>query len=330
MMTHTYNITGMTCNGCVAKAKSLLSAVAGVENVSIDLAKGEATLDMKKHVPTTELKSVLKDYKYKIEKKKVSHAMNQPAAKAENESTHTHVHKTSNNSDGKYYCPMHCEGDKMYDKPGDCPVCGMSLEKVPSAPSTSERAGGEVTKYTCPMHPEIIRDAPGSCPICGMDLVPMQPIAEEENKTYNELLKKFRIAVAFTIPILIIAMSDMIPDNPLLKMLSQEKWNWIQMVLSIPVVFYAGWMFFKRAWKSVITWNLNMFTLIGIGTGVAFLFSVIAMLFPGIFPNQFKTESGTVFVYFEAATVILALVLLGQLLEARAHSRTSGAIKELL
>lgn len=329
-MTHTYNITGMTCNGCVAKAKSLLSNVAGVQNVSIDLAKGEATIDMEKHVPTTELKSALKDFKYKIEEKNGSHTMNQPAAKKENKSSDDQDHNTSNNGDGKYYCPMHCEGDKVYDKPGDCPVCGMSLEKVPSAPSPLERAGGEVIQYTCPMHPQIIRDAPGACPICGMDLVPLQPAAEEEDKTYKELLKKFKIAVAFTLPILIISMSDMIPNNPLLKIMSQEKWNWIQLVLSIPVVFYAGWMFFQRAWRSVITWNLNMFTLIGIGTSVAFLFSVIAMFFPGLFPEQFKTESGTVFVYFEAATVILALVLLGQVLEARAHSKTSGAIKELL
>ncbi|MEO7120122.1 MAG: HAD-IC family P-type ATPase, partial [Ginsengibacter sp.] len=320
-MKHTYSVTGMTCTGCQAKVQSLLSNVAGVENVSIDLAKGEATIDMEKHVPTTELKSALKDFKYKIEEKNGSHTMDQPAAKKENKPSDDHVDNTPNNSDGKYYCPMHCEGDKVYDKPGDCPVCGMSLEKVPSD-------AVKKVQYTCPMHPQIIRDAPGACPICGMDLVPMQ--AEEENKTYKQLLKKFKIAVVFTIPILIIAMSDMIPNNPLLKILSQDKWNWIQLVLSIPVVFYAGWMFFQRAWRSVITWNLNMFTLIGIGTGVAFSFSVVAIFFPNIFPLQFKTASGTVFVYFEAATVILALVLLGQLLEARAHSRTSGAIKELL
>ncbi|MEO7046097.1 MAG: heavy metal-binding domain-containing protein, partial [Ferruginibacter sp.] len=322
-MTHTYMVTGMTCSGCQAKVQSLLSGVAGVDNVSIDLAKGEATIDMKKHVATAELKSVLKDFKYKIEEKNGSHAMTEPAAKKENKSSDDRVHNTSNKSSGKYYCPMHCEGNKIYDKPGDCPVCGMNLEKVPSAPSPSERAGGEVTQYTCPMHPQIIRDVPGACPICGMDLVPMQAEAKEENKTYKVLLKKLKVAIAFTIPILIIAMSDMIPNNPLLKIMRQDTWNWIQLVLSIPVVFYAGWMFFQRAWKSVITWNLNMFTLIGIGTGVAFLFSIIAMLFPGIFPDQFKTGSGTVFVYFEAATVILALVLLGQLLEARAHSKTS-------
>ncbi len=323
IMTHTYLVSGMTCSGCKATVQRQLSQVDGVKNVSIDLSTGEATIDMDKHVPTTELKSALKDFKYTIDEKNDSHTMHQPAVKNENNSSHAHIHKTPNNSDGNYYCPMHCEGDKTYDKPGDCPVCGMNLEKVPSA-------AAQKPQYTCPMHPEIIRDAPGACPICGMDLVPMQPVAEEENNTYNELLKKFKIAVAFTVPILIIAMSDMIPNNPLLKMLSQDKWNWIQLVLSIPVVFYAGWMFFQRAWRSVITWNLNMFTLIGIGTGVAFLFSVIAMLFPAIFPEQFKTASGTVFVYFEAATVILTLVLLGQLLEARAHSRTSGAIKELL
>jgi Cu2+-exporting ATPase len=223
---------------------------------------------------------------------------------------------------------MHCEGDKTYDKPGSCPVCGMNLEKVPQAPSLSERAGGKT--YTCPMHPEIIKDTPGSCPICGMDLVTLQPAKDDENKTYFDLLKKFKIAVLFTVPVLLIAMFDMLMPNPLNKVMSQQNWNWVQFALSIPVIFYAGWMFFQRAWRSIITWNLNMFTLIGIGTGVAFLFSIVAMLFPDIFPDQFKTMSGTVFVYFEAATVIITLVLLGQLLEAKAHSRTSGAIKELL
>ena len=238
-------------------------------------------------------------------------------------SSHNHIHQLPKSTGGKYYCPMHCEGDKLYNKPGNCPVCGMNLEKLPEV-------SAKKVQYTCPMHPEIIRDAPGSCPICGMDLVPKEPALDEENKTYKQLLKKFKVAVLFTIPVLIIAMSDMLSNNPLIKIMSQEKWNWIQFALSIPVVFYAGWMFFQRAWKSIITWNLNMFTLIGIGTGVAFVFSVIAMLFPYIFPVQFRTESGTVFVYFEATTVILTLVLLGQLLEARAHSKTSGAIKELL
>ena len=183
------------------------------------------------------------------------------------------------------------------------------------------------------MHPEIIQDDPGNCPKCGMDLVPMAENIEaskEENKTYEKLLKKFKIAVAFTLPIFVIAMSEMIPNNPLYNWMEMEVWNWIQLGLSLPVVFYTTWMFFERAWRSIKTWNLNMFTLIGIGAGAAWIFSVFALLAPGFFPAEFKTETGNVHVYFEAVTVILTLVLLGQLLEARAHGKTNSAIKELL
>ena len=180
------------------------------------------------------------------------------------------------------------------------------------------------------MHPEVVQDGPGSCPKCGMNLVPKEPEASAEEKTYKKLLKKFWIAVAFTLPIFLIAMSEMIPNNPLYKIMEPRYWNWVQFGLSLTVVFYVTWMFFERAYRSIRTWNLNMFTLIGIGAGVAFLFSVLGLLFPGFFPEQFKTESGAVHVYFEAATVILTLVLLGQLLEARAHSKTNNAVKELL
>jgi Cu2+-exporting ATPase len=225
---------------------------------------------------------------------------------------------------GTFYCPMHCEGDKTYDKAGDCPVCGMDLvEEQNLTTATTEQ-------WTCPMHPEVVKDEAGSCPICGMDLVPMQPDVSEEEKTYKKLLKKFWIATAFTLPIFLMAMSEMLNNNPLYDIMEQKYWNWIQLALSIPVVFYATWMFFERAYRSIKTWNLNMFTLIGIGAGVAWLFSVFGMLFPDVFPAQFKTESGAVHVYFEAATVILTLVLLGQLLEARAHSKTNSAVKELL
>jgi Cu2+-exporting ATPase len=219
---------------------------------------------------------------------------------------------------------MHCEGDKTYDKPGDCPVCGMDLvEEQNLSATTSEQ-------WTCPMHPEIVTDQAGACPICGMDLVPMQPDLSAEEKTYKKLLRKFKIAVLFTLPIFIVAMSEMLPNNPLYTMMEQTYWNWIQFALSIPVVFYATWMFFERAYKSIKTWNLNMFTLIGIGAGAAWIFSVIGMFFPDVFPSQFKSPSGAVHVYFEAATVILTLVLLGQLLEARAHSKTNSAVKALL
>jgi len=236
---------------------------------------------------------------------------------------HTHpTHMQHSNAEGKYYCPMHCEGDKVYDTPGDCPVCGMDLVKQPSFAQNKE--------YTCPMHPEIIRNKPGSCPICGMDLVPKEPSEDEEQRMYKELVKKMIIATALAVPVFTIAMGDLIPGNPLANIMDQQYWNWVQLLLTIPIVFYACWMFFVRAWKSIVTWNLNMFTLVGMGTWVAFIFSVVAMLFPDVFPSEFKTEAGTVQLYFEATAVILTLVLLGQLLEARAHSQTSGAIKALL
>ena len=224
---------------------------------------------------------------------------------------------------GTYYCPMHCEGDKTYDESGDCPVCGMDLVAEASV-------GGQAEEYTCPMHPEVVKDAPGSCPKCGMDLVPKEASESAEQKTYKKLLKKFIIAAAFTLPIFLIAMSEMLENNPLYDVMHMKYWNWLQFGLSIPVVFYATWMFFKRAYNSIKTMNLNMFTLIGIGAGVAWLFSLFGLIFPDLFPNDFKTEFGTVHVYFEAATVILTLVLLGQLLEAKAHSKTNNAVKELL
>ncbi|MEO6175793.1 MAG: copper-translocating P-type ATPase [Flavobacterium circumlabens] len=227
------------------------------------------------------------------------------------------------NENGKYYCPMHCQGDKIYDKAGDCPVCGMQLEKMRQLRDVKIR-------YTCPMHPEIINDTAGSCPICGMDLVAVVPSDNEDKKVYRDLLDKIKIATLFTVPVFIIAMMEMVHHNPLLNLMDAVKWNWVQFLLSLPVVFYACSVFFVRAWKSIVTWNLNMFTLVGIGTGVAFLFSVAGLLFPSVFPAEFKNESGSVLLYFEAATVILTLVLLGQLLEARAHSQTSGAIKALL
>jgi len=186
--------------------------------------------------------------------------------------------------------------------------------------------------FYCPMHCEGEKtyDEQVGCPVCGMDLVEQPDLKEgSEQKTYKDLLKKMKIAVAFALPVFIISMSEMIPSNPLFSIIDQEKWNWVQLALTIPVL-YVCWMFFVRAWRSIITWNLNMFTLIGIGTGVAFLFSLAGLLFPDVFPDEFKSEAGTVHLYFEAAAVILTLVLLGQLLEARAHSQTSGAIKELL
>ena len=313
-MKHTYSIHGMTCNGCRKHVEQTLSKVEGVTNASVDLEKAEATIEMEKHIP-------LRNFQKALEDDGGSYAIHDLG---EHASPKVVSKKTKGKGTGTFYCPMHCEGDKTYNKPGDCPVCGMDLVEEQNV-SVSARE-----QWTCPMHSEIVEDKAGACPICGMDLVPLQADLSSEEKTYRKLLNKFWIALAFTLPIFLIAMSEMIPNNPLYDLMEQKWWNWIQFGLSLPVVFYATWMFFERAYRSIKTWNLNMFTLIGIGAGVAWVFSVFGMLFPDFFPAQFKTASGAVHVYFEAATVILTLVLMGQVLEARAHSKTNSAVKELL
>ncbi len=306
----------MSCNNCRSHVEEALKKTEGVKSVTVDLQKAEAIIEMESHIRLEQFQEALK-------REGGNYTISLPGQGAPLHNEHKMQAKTAvGKGSGIFYCPMHCEGDKTYDKPGNCPVCGMDLVEQPSV--------NKSVQYTCPMHPEIIRDHPGSCPLCGMDLVPIEATVEEEDKTYKNLLNKFKIATFFTVPVFLIAMSEMIHNNPLMDIMPWKYWNWVQLALSIPVVFYAAWMFFERAWRSVISWNLNMFTLIGIGSGVAWLFSVTALLFPGVFPEQFKSHAGTVFVYFEATTVILTLVLLGQVLEARAHGRTNSAIKALL
>lgn len=302
----------MSCNGCRTHVEKELNTVEGVVQANVDLKEELAEIEMDQHISLEQFQRALSESGGSYSIHEIGKAIKKPDSV-----------KKKDKGPGTYYCPMQCEGDKTYDGPGDCPVCGMDLVKEVSAAES-------VVQYTCPMHPEIIEDEPGSCPICGMDLVIMKPADSEEEKTYQKLLNKFWIALAFTFPIFIIAMSEMIPGNPLFKWFDQQYWNWIQFGLSLPVVFYATWMFFERAYRSIVTWNLNMFTLIGIGAGVAWLFSLFGLLFPGFFPDQFKSDSGSVHVYFEAATVILTLVLMGQVLEARAHRKTNSAVRELL
>lgn len=239
---------------------------------------------------------------------------------------HHHKKETTSGGKGEYYCPMRCEGDKTYNEPGDCPVCGMHLKKEESKPV----AGSKKTTYTCPMHPEVKQDHPGSCPKCGMDLVPEkgEEVTEEE-KAYKKMARKFWLALALSVPVFVIALSDMFGLN-LETIASKKVWGWIQFALATPVVFYSGWQFFKRGWSSIVRWMPNMWTLISIGVGAAYIFSVFALLIPGAFPDQFKDTHGNVHLYFEAAAVILTLVLLGQVLELRAHSKTNSAIKALL
>jgi Cu+-exporting ATPase len=222
-----------------------------------------------------------------------------------------------------YACPMHPE--VRQDKPGSCPKCGMALEP------TAVTAPKQRIEYTCPMHPEIVRDGPGNCPICGMALEPRTiTLAEEENHELNYMRRRFWMSVALTIPLFLIGMSDLIPGAPLQRIVTPAALSWIQLILASPVVLWGGWPFFVRAWQSVVNRSLNMFTLIGLGVAVAYVFSVIARLFPEIFPSSFHEPSGEVPVYFEAAAAITTLVLLGQVLELQARSHTGAAIRALL
>ena len=223
---------------------------------------------------------------------------------------------------GDFTCPMHPE--VRQSGPGACPDCGMALEPANlAAPQTR-------TEYTCPMHPEIVRPEPGSCPICGMALEPRTVALEERNPELEDMTRRFWISLALTAPVLLGAMSEIIPGDPVGRLLSRRALVWMQLALTTPVVLWGGRPFFERGWASIVNRRLNMFTLVAMGTGTAYVFSLVAALLPEIFPPSFRGPGGNVAVYFEAAAVITTLVLLGQVLELRARSRTTNAIKSLL
>ncbi len=221
----------------------------------------------------------------------------------------------------EYTCPMDPEVRQI--GPGACPKCGMALEPVAVAPLSK-------TEWTCPMHPEVVRDAPGGCPICGMALEPRVVTLEERNPELEDMSRRFRYSLIVTAPILAFMMSDMVPGQPLQRVLPATWTNWLQFALATPVVLWGGWPFFVRGWASVVNRHLNMFTLIAIGVGAAYAYSVVATLAPGLFPDSLRSHGNQIGVYFEPAAVIVVLVLLGQVLELRARSRTSTAIKNLL
>jgi len=219
----------------------------------------------------------------------------------------------------QYTCPMHPE--VMNNGPGDCPECGMSLEPL-SVPVVD-------TKYTCPMHPEIMSDVPGSCPSCGMVLEPLTVETDEHNPELEDMSRRFWICTVLALPVFIIAMlTDM--TRVFEGVISMRTIQFIECLLATPVVIWGAWPFFVRGWRSLVHRSLNMFTLISLGVGIAWLFSMAALLFPSVFPQTVHMHDGTVPVYFEAAAVITVLVLLGQVLELRARSRTNAAIKLLL
>jgi len=228
----------------------------------------------------------------------------------------------SSNSTATYTCPMHPEIEQQ--GPGSCPKCGMALE-VKGLPVIEMK-----TEYTCPMHPEIVQDHPGSCPKCGMALEARTIEAEEDTAELDDMTRRFWVSSVLAIPVFISAMAAEFWPEAMAELIDPVYRQWFELVLATPVVLWGGWPFYVRGVKSVITWNLNMFTLIGLGVSVAWVFSMIGVLFPGIFPIIVQNDMGVIPVYFEAAAVITALVLLGQVLELRARSSTNAAIKALL
>jgi Cu+-exporting ATPase len=220
----------------------------------------------------------------------------------------------------KFFCPM-CAGVEA-DQPGDCPKCGMALER-----NSAYRPAATVI-FTCPMHPEVTADAPGDCPKCGMALEPRNVVGHDDadDRELRDLMRRFWVAAALTLPVFVVAMAHAIPP---LRWLENDATRWMQFALATPVVVWAGAPFFRRGWRSVISRQLNMWTLISIGVGTAYLASAAAMLAPGFFPAAMRHGMHAP-IYFEAASVILVLVLLGQVLEARARRRTGGALAALL
>ena len=279
MMTHTYYVKGMSCSGCEMTVKKSLEAIEGVSKVVANAKEKTAVVEMSQHVPFETLKTALEGTHYTL------------VTSLEEATSAAKPQATNQKGTGVYYCPMRCEGNKTYDHPGHCPVCGMDLVEQVSTESLKE--GGQ------------------------------------EQQKRQELRRQFWGALAFTLPIFIIAMGGMWHDNPMYKLMPISYWNWLQFALSLPVVFYYCWTYFVRAWVSIKTLRFNMFTLIGIGAAAAWLFSVVALCIPDSLPEQFK-QHGSVPLYFEATTVILTLVVLGQLLEANAHGRTQEAVRMLL
>src|SRR5438874_1449165 len=255
-----------------------------------------------------------------------SHDQEHSAAK-EHSCCHTHHEPEGGavtpSAAAKYFCPM-CPGVKA-DKPGDCPKCGMALDQNPAFQEETK------SSYTCPMHPEIRQDQPGYCPICGMALEPVTVTGEPKdgNSEAKDMTRRFWIATILTMPVFLLAMAHFIPGLHLMHWIPPRLNQWMQFLFTTPVVLWAGWPFFVRGWNSLRTRHLNMFTLIALGVGTAYGFSVAALVFPQGLPSGFRTGS-VIPLYFEAAAVITTLVLLGQMLEAKARNRTGGAIKALL
>ena len=335
MNTKKYNVLGMSCEGCQKKISSTLNDLEGIK-ADVNLAGNFVEITSEQEIDLEKLNSELKNagnYVLEDPEKPKSTEFIPPQDRISISSV--------------YYCPMECEGDKVYFIQGKrCPVCNMYC--VPIEEKEENRKKGmhqhhhetkherhvetfseKLGEYYCPMFCEGDKTYPENvgCPVCGMDLVKIKGNDDEsEDETYKNLKKKFWISAAFTLPIFILSMGGMFFKFPF----SQKISGILQLIFTIPVVFFTGWFLFKRAWISFKSWNLNMFSLIGLGASAAFIFSLFALFFPSLIPHELMHNHHEVPLYFEAVAVILTLVIFGQMLEAKAHQKTGNAIKELM
>ena len=335
MNTKKYNVLGMSCEGCQKKISSALNDLEGIK-AEVNLAGNFVEISSEKEIDIEKLNAELKNagnYVLEDPEKPKSTEFIPPQDRVSPSSV--------------YYCPMECEGDKVYFVQGKrCPVCNMYC--VPIEEKEENRKKGmhqqhhetkhehhvetfseKLGEYYCPMFCEGDKTYPENvgCPVCGMDLVKITGNDDEsEDDTYKNLKKKFWISAAFTLPIFILSMGGMFFKFPF----SQKISGILQLIFTIPVVFFTGWFLFKRAWISFKSWNLNMFSLIGLGASAAFIFSLFALFFPSLIPHELMHNHHEVPLYFEAVAVILTLVIFGQMLEAKAHQKTGNAIKELM
>ena len=323
----------ITCEGCAGTIKKALGAIPGVSSVSVDMATKVVTIDHSERVPREAIDAALKGVGYPAADNSAHRpndgGMSTPrVARVRDPVCGMEIDAASAAGRSEfagttyYFCSASCK-QKFDGDPGRYLSGGAK-------PPSPDHEPGSGALYTCPMHPEIVRDKPGSCPICGMALEPMMATGDETNPELEDMSRRFWVCLALSAPLLLMAMSAMIPGQPLSHLVSGRAAVWIELALATPVILWGGLPFFARGWASIVNRSPNMFTLIAIGTGAAYLTSVVATLFPWIFPDTFRGHGGEVPVYFEAAAVITTLVLLGQVLELRARSQTSSAIKALL
>ena len=315
-----FDILGMSCGSCQKKISDKLNSLPDISAV-VDLKTNSVKISSKNEINLQQLNDTVGSIGHYFLKDPDNH--DYTFVKPEDKISPSSV----------YFCPMECEGEKLYFKQGKCPVCGMYLAPIEEREEIREKAKNtenqkvnldKIGEFYCPMFCEGDKTYPKNtgCPVCGMDLVQIVAEGQEDNSTYIDLRKKFYIALAFTIPVFILAMGGMM-GLPLDK-IPHHTQLYLQAAFTIPVV-YAGFMFFQRAYVSFKTWNLNMFSLIGLGAGAALVLSCITLFFPNIFPNYAHPP-----IYFESVCMIITLVLLGQLLEAKAHQKTGNAIRKLM